>query len=152
MTIRAKIESLGLTLPPPPKAAGNYVPSIRTGNLLLLSGQLPFHNGELLLIGKVGPDGHMASEGALAAKQCALNALSVVDDAVGLDNVVRVVRLGAFVNSTPGFTAQPAVANGASDLMVEIFGDAGRHVRSAVGVNELPLDAAVEIDFIFEVK
>ena len=152
MNIRQKIESLGITLPEASKPAGNYVPFVRTGNLLLLSGQLPFQNGEIMLVGKVGPDGHMASEGALAAKQCAVNALAVVDSAVGLDNVVRVVRLGAFVNSAPGFTAQPAVANGASDFMVEIFGEAGKHVRSAVGVNELPLDAAVEIDFIFEIK
>jgi enamine deaminase RidA (YjgF/YER057c/UK114 family) len=99
MGIREKIESLGFSLPPAAKPAGNYVPSVRTGNLLFLSGQLPFQNGEIMLVGKVGPDGHMASEGALAAKQCALNALAVVDSVVGLDNVARVVRLGAFVNS-----------------------------------------------------
>ena len=151
MNIRATLNDLGLELPPAAKPAGSYVPFILTGNLLYLAGQLPLKDGKLILLGKIGPGAHTPDEGAAAARQCVLNALAAVDAAVGLHAVKRVIRLGAFVNSAPGFTAQPAVANGASDLLVRIMGDAGRHVRSAVGVNELPLDAAVEIDFVFEV-
>lgn len=152
MTIREKIVSLGYELPSPPKPAGSYVPAVRTGNLLYLAGQLPLKNGELLLEGKIGPDEHTTKEGADAAVQCALNALAAVDEAVGLDNVVRVIRVGGYVNSAPGFTAQPAVANGVSDFLVKVFGENGKHVRSAVGTSELPMGAAVEFDFIFEVK
>jgi enamine deaminase RidA (YjgF/YER057c/UK114 family) len=128
------------------------VPALRAGNLVFVAGQLPLKDGKLLLTGKIGDGAHPAEAGAEAAKQCALNALAAADAVCGLDNVVRVVRLGAFVNSAPGFTAQPKVANGASDLMVAVFGEAGKHVRAAVGVNELPLDAAVEIEFLFEIR
>lgn len=152
MSIRDKIASLGLTLPPAPQPAGTYVPALRTGNLVFVAGQLPLHEGKLMLLGKIDNNTGTVEAGAAAARQCALNALAAVDALVGLDKVLRVVRLGAFVNSAPGFTAQPKVANGASDLMVAIFGEAGKHVRAAVGVNELPLDAAVEIEFLFEVK
>lgn len=152
MTITQRILSLGYELPPVPKPAGSYVPCIRTGGLLFLAGQLPLKDGKLILAGKIGAGGHTIELAQLAARQCALNALAIVAAEAGLDNVVRVVRLGAFVNSAPGFTAQPQVANGASDFLVQVFGDAGKHVRSAVGVNELPLDAAVEIDFVFEVR
>lgn len=152
MSVRDKITALGLTLPPAPAPAGTYVPALRTGNLVFVAGQLPLKDGKLTLTGKISIGGSTVEEGAEAAKQCALNALAAVDAVCGLDNVVRVVRLGAFVNSAPGFTAQPKVANGASDLMVAVFGEAGKHVRAAVGVNELPLDAAVEIEFLFEVR
>jgi enamine deaminase RidA (YjgF/YER057c/UK114 family) len=151
MSIREKVASLGYELPPAPQPAGTYVPALQVGTLVYVAGQLPLRNGELTLTGKIGPDAHTVDAGAAAARQCALNALAAVDGLVGLDKVKRVVRLGAFVNSAPGFTAQPKVANGASDFMVEVFGDAGKHVRAAVGVNELPLDAAVEIEFLFEV-
>ncbi len=152
MKIRTRIEELGLGLPPAPSPAGNYVPAVRSGNLIFVAGQLPLRDGKLQLTGKVGEGGHAPEEAARAARQCVLNALAVVDDMVGLDRVTRVVRLGAHVNSAPGFTKQPLVANGASDLLVEIFGECGRHARTAVGANELPLDASVEIDFIFEIS
>ncbi len=152
MRIEDRLAELGLTLPPPAKPAGNYLPWVRSGNLLFLAGQLPLLDGKVMLTGKVGDGENTVEQGAEAARQCALNALALVQDAVGFENLVRVVRLGAFVNSAPAFTAQPRVANGASDLLVEILGEAGKHVRTAVGANELPLDAAVEIDFVFEVR
>ncbi|MBK5305534.1 MAG: RidA family protein [Frankiaceae bacterium] len=151
MSASARLAELGLTLPSvvPPVAA--YVPAVQTGRLVYTSGQLPMVNGELPSIGKVG--GQVTAEQAKAlARACALNALAAVDALVGIDNVVRVVKVVGFVASTPDFTGQPGVINGASELLGEVFGEAGRHARSAVGVAVLPLDAPVEVELIVEVS
>ena len=128
-----------------------YVPAVRTGSLVFTSGQLPFVEGGLRRTGKVG--GSVDPEDAAAdAKVCALNALAAVDDLVGLDSVVRVVRVVGYVASVEGFTGQPRVVNGASELLGRIFGDAGQHARSAVGVAELPMGAPVEVELTVEVR
>jgi enamine deaminase RidA (YjgF/YER057c/UK114 family) len=150
MSARQRLEELGLTLPSvvPPVAA--YVPAVRTGNLVWTSGQLPMVEGNLPAIGKVG--GQVSAEQAKElARTCALNALAAIDALVGIDSVVRVVKVVGFVASSPEFTGQPAVINGASELLGEVFGDAGRHARSAVGVAVLPLDAPVEVEVVVEV-
>ena len=145
-----RLRELGLELPAVPNPAGSYVPAVRAGSFLFTAGQLPFENGELRLKGKVG-DGVTPEEARTAARLCALNALAAVAaEAGGLSNVRRVVKVTGFVASAPGFNGQPAVLNGASDLLGEIFGEAGTHVRSAVGVAELPLDAPVEVELIME--
>lgn len=147
----ARLAELGLELPSvvPPLAA--YVPAVQTGNHVYVSGQVPVRNGEVLGTGKVGAD--VTTEAAVdLARQCGLNALAAVDALVGLNRVVRVVKVVGFVASAPGFTGQPAVINGASDLFGAVFGDAGRHARSAVGVTELPLGVPVEVEAIFEVS
>lgn len=151
MSVADRLAELGLSLPAvvPPLAA--YQPAIRTGNLVFTAGQLPLRDGELLATGKVGdavPE-ELAEE---CARQCALNALAAVDALVGIESVVRIVKAVVFVASTPTFTGQPAVANGASNLLGEVFGDAGRHARSAVGVPVLPLDAPVEVELVVEVS
>lgn len=152
MTPTQRLAELGITLPEPPKPVGSYVAGLRTGNLVLVSGQIPIEAGVITVKGKVGAD-VTVEQAAAAAGTCALNALSIAaDTAGGLDRITRIVRLAVYVNSAPGFTDQPKVANGASDLMVAIFGDAGRHVRAAVGNNELPLDAAVEVELMAEVR
>ncbi|NNH73354.1 RidA family protein [Nocardia uniformis] len=145
------LEKLGLTLPPvtPPVAA--YIPATRSGNHVYTSGQLPFVNGELSAVGKVGAE-VSAADGKEAAKLCALNALAAVHDLVGLDNVVRIVKVVGFVASAPGFNEQPQVINGASEFLGEVFGDAGVHARSAVGVSELPKNTPVEVELIAEVR
>ena len=150
MSALARLAELGLTLPAvvPPVAA--YVPAVRTGNLVYTSGQLPMVAGVLPLTGKVGADVSPAQATDLA-RTCALNALAAIDALVGLDAVVRVVKVVGFVASVPGFTGQPGVVNGASELLGEVFGEAGRHARSAVGVAALPLDAPVEVELIVEV-
>ena len=155
MSARARLEELGIELPPvvPPVAA--YVPAVRSGDLVFTSGQLPMSGGELGAVGKVGA--MVTPEQAKdLARTCALNALSAIDELVGLDAVVRVVKVTGFVASAPDFTGQPAVINGASELLGEIFGDepggAGRHARSAVGVASLPLDAPVEVELVVEVS
>jgi enamine deaminase RidA (YjgF/YER057c/UK114 family) len=150
MSARERLEELGLTLPSvvPPVAA--YVPAVRTGDLVWTSGQLPMVEGNLPAIGKVG--GQVSPEQAKElARTCALNALAAIDALVGIDSVVRVVKVVGFVASSPEFTGQPAVINGASELLGEVFGDAGRHARSAVGVAVLPLDAPVEVEVVVEV-
>lgn len=146
-----QLAQLGIVLPAPPKPVAAYIPFVRTGDLVFISGQIPLKDGALVAQGIVGKD--VPPEVAKAcARQCAINALAVVASAVGsLDNVKRVVRLGVFVASPPGFHGQPGIANGASELMVEVFGDAGRHARAAVGSSDLPLGAPVEVDAIFEV-
>ena len=150
MTPLARLEELKIELPGVTAPVGSYVPGIRTGNLVLVSGQIPISDGKVTVAGKVGKDVTL-EEAAGAARQCALNALAIAADvAGGIDRIARIVRLAVYVNSAAGFTAQPKVANGASDLMVEIFGEAGRHVRAAVGANELPLDAAVEVELMAE--
>jgi enamine deaminase RidA (YjgF/YER057c/UK114 family) len=147
-----RLAELKITLPPVNPPVGSYIPGIRTSNKVMVSGQLPMAEGKLLAVGKVGSD-VTVEDAAKAARQCGLNALAIAaQTAGGIDRIARIIRLGVFVNSAPGFTAQPKVANGASDLMVEIFGDDGRHVRAAVGANELPLNAAVEVDLIAEVR
>ncbi len=150
MTPTQRLAELGLTLPEPPKPVGSYVAGLRTGNLVLVSGQIPIEAGVITVAGKVGSDVKV-EQAAAAARKCALNALAIAaDTAGGLDQIGRIVRLAVYVNSAPGFTDQPKVANAASDLMVAIFGDAGKHVRAAVGNNELPLNAAVEVELMAE--
>jgi enamine deaminase RidA (YjgF/YER057c/UK114 family) len=152
MTPSQRLGELNITLPPAAKPVGSYIPATKTGRLLFVSGQLPLADGKLLATGKVGLDVTL-EDAVRAARQCGLNALAVAaDTAGGIDHITRIVRLAVYVNSAPGFTDQPKVANGASDLMADIFGDAGRHVRAAVGANELPLDAAVEVELMAEVQ
>jgi len=148
--IDAKLAELGLTLPDAPAPAANYVPSVRCGNTLYVSGQIS-QNADGLITGKVGSD-LSTEDGAKAAATCALSLLAQAHAACGGDwnNLKRVVKLTGFVNSTPDFTEQPAVVNGASDLLVAVLGDAGRHSRSAVSAGALPLGVAVEIEGIFE--
>lgn len=149
--VDAKLAELGLTLPDAPAPAANYVPTVRTGNQLFVSGQIcSDENG--LILGKVGRD--LTTEEAVAAAQtCALALLAQAKKAAGgFDNVARLVKLVGFVNSTPDYTEQPIVINGASDLMVAVLGEAGRHARSAVSAGALPLGVAVEIEAIFELK
>ncbi len=151
MSTSQRLKELGITLPEAPKPVGSYVAGLRTGNLIFVSGQIPLENGVIKLAGKVGKDATL-EEAQAAARQCALAGLSIAAEIAGsVDNIKRIVRLAVFVNSAPGFTDQPKVANGASDVMVEIFGEAGRHVRAAVGASELPLNAAVEVELIAEV-
>jgi enamine deaminase RidA (YjgF/YER057c/UK114 family) len=151
MTVRDRLAELGIVLPGVSAAAGSYVPTARAGDLLFTAGQLPFVDGALPATGLVGAD-VSAEEAKGYARIAALNLLAAVDAAVGLDAVVRVVKLVGFVASADGFTGQPGVINGASDLMAEVFGEAGRHARSAVGVAELPLGAPVEVEGILQVR
>jgi enamine deaminase RidA (YjgF/YER057c/UK114 family) len=142
-----RLAELGLALPPVAAPVAAYVPAVRSGDHVYVSGQLPFVAGALPATGKVGA-GVPAEEAAGLARTCALNALAAVDDLVGLDSVAQVVKVTGFVASAPDFTGQPAVLNGASELFGAVFGDAGRHARSAVGVAALPLDAPVEVELI----
>lgn len=151
MSIDDRLAELGLTLPPAPAPAANYVPYVRSGNLLFVSGQISA-NEDGLILGRLGEDMETA-EGAEAARRCGLALLAQVRAAVGsLDRVRQVVRLGGFVNSTAEFTEQPEVVNGCSDLMAQVFGDAGRHARAAISANALPRGVAVEIEAVFEVE
>ena len=152
-TIDARLAELGIALPPANKPAGNYVPWAIAGDLVFVSGQIPMTDGRASHLGKLG-DNCSLEQGAEAAKVCALAVLAQLKDACGgdLDRVVRCVRVGGFVNSAPDFTDQPKVVNGASDLIVAIFGDAGRHARAAVGVAQLPAGVAVEVEAIFEIR
>jgi len=147
-----KLTALGIVLPTPLSPVANYVGFVRTGVLLFVSGQICFGaDGKLVAKGKLG-DTVSIEDGQKAARACAVNLLAQVKAALGdLDNVVRVVRLGGFINSAPGFVDGPKVMNGASDLMVDVFGDKGRHARTTVGVAALPVDAAVEVEGLFEV-
>lgn len=145
-----RLAELGITLPVVAAPVAAYVPAIQTGNQVWTSGQLPFIDGQLPAIGKVG--GEVSAEDAQGyARLAALNALAAIDALVGIDNVTRVLKVVGFVSSSAGFTGQPAVINGASNLMGEIFGEAGAHARSAVGVAELPLNAPVEVEVVVEV-
>ncbi|HEY8474296.1 MAG TPA: RidA family protein [Natronosporangium sp.] len=149
--VHSRLAELGLTLPPVATPAGSYVPAVRSGNYVYVSGQVPFgDDGALLATGKVGAEVTPERARELAAR-CALNALAAIDGLVGLGAVVKVVKVTGFVASAPGFNGQPAVINGASDLFGDVFGEAGRHARSAVGVAELPLNAPVEVEVIVEV-
>lgn len=147
MTIEARLKELGITLPEAAAPVAAYVPVVTVGNIAHVSGQLPFVEGSLVT-GRLGEDVSLA-DGQAAARACGLMILSQLRAAgIALDRVERVVKLGAFVNSTPDFTDQPKVANGASELMFEVFGEKGRHARAAVGVPALPLGAAVEVDAV----
>ena len=151
-TPEARLAGRGLEVPEVPKPVAAYVPAVRSGNHIYTSGQLPMRDGQLVKTGKVGGDVSV-EEATDCARLCALNAMAAVKSLVGdLSRVVRVVKVVAFVASTPDFTGQPGVANGASELIGDVFGDAGQHARSAVGVPVLPLDAPVEVELIVEVS
>jgi enamine deaminase RidA (YjgF/YER057c/UK114 family) len=149
LTAAARLAELGLSLPPVAPPAGSYVPAVRSGSHVYTSGQLPIADGAVLATGKVGAEITPEQAKDLAAR-CALNALAAIDSVVGLDAVARVVKVVGFVASAPGFTGQPGVVNGASELFGAVFGDAGVHARSAVGVAELPLNSPVEVEVIVE--
>ena len=150
MTASARLEQLGISLPQVVAPLASYLPAKRTGNLVYTAGQLPMESGKLVGTGKVGAE-VSPEEGKALARLCALNALAAVHSLVGIDSVTQVVKVVGFVSSAPGFTGQPGVINGASELLAEVFGDNGPHARSAVGVAELPLDAPVEVELIVEV-
>jgi enamine deaminase RidA (YjgF/YER057c/UK114 family) len=152
-TVEKRLAGLNITLPTPASPIANYVAFTRSGNLLTVSGQLCFGaDGKLIAMGRLG-EAVSISDGQKAARACAVNLLAQVKAALGdLDKVARVLRLGGFINSAPGFKDGAQVMNGASDLMVEVFGDKGRHARSTVGVAALPADAAVEVEGLFEVQ
>lgn len=152
MTPEEALAKLGLHLPQPVKPVAAYVPTVRSGNLVFVAGQIPMVDGKLAKAGQLGKDVTL-EEGAALARTCALNCLAAVKAEVGdLSKVKRVVRVGAFVASADAFTDQPKVANGASELLVQVFGDKGRHARAAVGVNVLPLGAPVEVEMLVEVE
>lgn len=148
-----RLAQLGIELPAVPSPVADYVPAVRSGSLVYTSGQLPFVDGVLRMTGVVGdqPVDVTPQEAAVLARQCALNAIAVVASLVDLDQVVRVVKVTGFVASAPGFSQQPVVVNGASELLGQVFGEAGRHARSAVGVAALPLNAPVEVEIVVEV-
>ena len=152
MSITARLAELGVTLPDAPAPAANYVPFVKVGNIVYVSGQISA-GPEGLITGKLG-ENMSVEEGAAAARTCAISLLAQVRAACGgdIERLVKVIKLGGFVNSTPDFTDQPKVINGASDFLVDALGDAGRHARAAVSAPSLPLGVAVEIDGIFEVK
>ena len=150
MSASARLAELGIELPAVVAPLASYVAAVLTGDLVYTSGQLPMKSGELLAKGKVGADVNAEDAKALA-RVCALNALAAVHSLVGIDAVTRVVKVVGFVASAPGFGGQPGVVNGASQLLGDVFGDAGAHARSAVGVSELPLDSPVEVELIVEV-
>ena len=150
MSWSARLAELGIELPEVVAPLAAYVPAVRTGNLVYTAGQLPITAGKLPATGKVGAE-VTPEDGKALARVCALNALAAVNSLVGIDAVTRVVKVVGFVASAPGFNGQPGVVNGASELFGEVFGDAGAHARSAVGVSELPLDAPVEVELIVEV-
>ncbi len=151
MSIQTRLAELGITLPAPAAPVAAYVPAVRAGNLLHISGQLPFDAGQVMT-GRLGEDRDLAY-GVAAARACGIMLLAQINKALGsLHKVERIVKLGVFVNSTGAFTDQPKVANGASELMEQVFGEAGRHARSAVGVPSLPLGAVVEVDAVVAIK
>jgi len=151
MTYSETMTSLGITLPEVATPVGSYLPAIQAGSLVVTSGQLPMREGRLVCAGKVGADVTL-EQAAAGASIAAVNALAAVASVIdGVDRIKRIVRVGVFVNSAAGFTDQAKVANGASDLLVKIFDEAGRHARAAVGVSELPLDAAVELELMVQV-
>ena len=148
--VRAKLAEIGLTLPVAAKPVAAYVPAIRTGNIVFTAGQLPLVNGAMPATGKVG-DKVTIEEAKKLAEVCALNALAAVETVADVNKIMKVVRVVGYVNGVAGFTSQPAVVNGASELFIQIFGEAGKHARSAVGIAELPLDAPVELELTVEI-
>ena len=150
--IEERIKELGFEIPQPPKPLAAYIPALQIGDMVFTSGQVPIEKGELKYAGKIGED-LTVEQGQKAAEICALNGLSAIKSVINdLEKIEQIIKVTVFVNSANGFTDQPKVANGASELLAKIFGEAGKHVRSAVGVNELPIDAAVEIEMIVKVK
>jgi len=148
--VRAKLAELGLTLPVAAKPVAAYVPAIRTGNLVFTAGQLPLVNGEMAGAGKVGGE-VTVEEAKKLAEICALNCLAAVETVADVNKIIKVVRVVGYVNGIAGFTTQPAVVNGASELYLHVWGEAGKHARSAVGITELPLNAPVEIELTVEI-
>ena len=153
MDLAAKLTQLGFTLPPPPKPVGAYVPAVRIGDLLYISGQIPLRDGKILCTGKV-PSAVNIETAQQAAAQCAVQGLSIAAAELNGDisRLLRVIRIGVFVQCDPDFTEQPKVANGASDLLLSVLGDPGKHARAAVGASALPLNATVEVEFLFHVR
>ncbi len=149
--IKDKLNQLGYTLPEAPVPVASYISVTQVGNLVYTSGTLPMENGKIKYTGKINNQNYETT-GYEAAKLCTLNALSILDKEIDLDNIKKFVKLTGFVNSESGFIQQPKVINGSSDLLVEVFEEAGKHTRSAVGVSDLPLDVSVEIEFIVEIK
>ncbi len=152
MGAEQKLEELGLTLPEVPKPVAAYVPGARSGNIIYTSGQIPFENGVLVYKGRLGED-LVLEDGYKAARLCCLNCLGIIKSMVGnLNKVKKIIKINGFVNSSPDFTDQPKVINGASDLCLDVFGEKGKHARAAVGTSGLPLGAAVEVEIIVEVE
>ena len=152
MSVNEKLASLGLTLPTAAAPVAAYVPAVKTGNLVFTAGQLPVVDGKLVLTGKVGSD-VTAEDAKKMAEICALNALAAISLVADIDQIEKIVRVGGFVNGIPGFVAIPAVINGASELLIKLFGDVnGKHARTAVGVADLPLNAPVEIEMVVQLK
>jgi len=152
VSVKEKLASLGLTLPTAAAPVAAYVPAVKTGNLVFTAGQLPVVDGKLVLTGKVGSD-VTPEDAKKMAEICALNALAAISLVADIDQIEKIVRVGGFVNGIPGFLAIPAVVNGASELLIKLFGDVnGKHARTAVGVAELPLNAPVEIEMVVQLK
>ena len=152
MSVKEKLASLGLTLPTAAAPVAAYVPAVKTGNLVFTAGQLPVVDGKLVLTGKVGSD-VTPEDAKKMAEICALNALAAISLVADIDQIEKIVRVGGFVNGIPGFVAIPAVINGASELLIKLFGDVnGKHARTAVGVADLPLNAPVEIEMVVQLK
>jgi enamine deaminase RidA (YjgF/YER057c/UK114 family) len=152
VSIKEKLSSLGLTLPAASAPVAAYVPAVKTGNLVFTAGQLPVVDGKLVLTGKVGSD-VTAEDAKKMAEICALNALAAISLVADIDQIEKIVRVGGFVNGAPGFVAIPAVINGASELLIKLFGEVnGKHARTAVGVAELPLNAPVEVEMVVQLK
>jgi enamine deaminase RidA (YjgF/YER057c/UK114 family) len=150
--IEARLKTLGVTLPTPPLPVASYVPCTISGNIVFVSGQIPIADGAIKYVGKLGVDVPMET-GQAAAQLCAINVLAQLKSAIGdLDRVVKCLKLGVFINAAPDYSQHPEVANGASDLIAAVFGDAGKHARAAVGVGSLPRGVAVEVEAIFEIK
>ena len=152
MSIKEKLSSLGLTLPTAAAPVAAYVPAVKTGNLVFTAGQLPVVDGKLVLTGKVGSD-VTPEDAKKMAEICALNALAAISLVADIDQIEKILRVGGFVNGAPGFVAIPAVINGASELLIKLFGEVnGKHARTAVGVAELPLNAPVEVEMVVQLK
>ena len=152
MSIKEKLSSLGLTLPTAAAPVAAYVPAVKSGNLVFTAGQLPVVDGKLVLTGKVGSD-VTPEDAKKMAEICALNALAAISLVADIDQIEKIVRVGGFVNGAPGFVAIPAVINGASELLIKLFGEVnGKHARTAIGVAELPLNAPVEIEVVVQIK
>ena len=152
MSVKEKLASLGLTLPTAAAPVAAYVPAVKTGNLVFTAGQLPVVDGKLVKEGKVGGD-VTAEDAKKMAEICALNALAAISLVADIDQIEKIVRVGGFVNGAPGFVAIPAVINGASELLIKLFGEVnGKHARTAVGVAELPLNAPVEVEMVVQLK
>ena len=152
MSVKEKLASLGLTLPTAAAPVAAYVPAVKAGNLVFTAGQLPVVDGKLVLTGKVGSD-VTPEDAKKMAEICALNALAAISLVADIDQIEKIIRVGGFVNGAPGFVAIPAVINGASELLIKLFGEVnGRHARTAVGVAELPLNAPVEVEMVVQLK